>query len=65
MGWSGPAGFGYAVGVEAAYRAHAAPQSCGPTSSWVLPFSDLPAGIPPGTGLRKVGPHFLAQLEKS
>lgn len=65
MGWSGPAGFGYAVGVEAAYRVHVAPQGCGPASSWVPPFSDLPAEIPPGAGLRKVETHFLAQLEKS
>lgn len=65
MGSSGPAGFGYAVGGEAAYRVHGAPQSCGPTSSWVLPFSDLPAGIPPGAGLRKLETHFLAQPEKS
>lgn len=60
MGWSGPAGYGYAVGVEAAYRVSGAPQSCGPASSWVFPFSDLPAGKPPGVGLRKVETHFLS-----
>lgn len=65
MGWSRPAGFGYAVAVGAASRSHGALQSRSPTSSWVLPFSGLPAGEPPGVGLKKVETQLLAQLEKS
>ena len=44
---------------------HGAPQSCDPTSSWVLPFSGPPAGEPPGVDLRKVQSQFLAQPGKS
>ena len=53
------------MGLGAAEGAPGAPRSCGPTSSWVLPFSDFPAAESPGVGLRKVETQFLAQLEKS
>lgn len=65
VGWSGPAGFEYAVGLGATWKGHGVPQSYGPISSWGVLFSHLPVVESLGVDLWMEETSFLAQLQKS